>query len=88
MKVKENYTRATNPRVVQHRKRLIRVLNLQQNLQQFGAFRLLLRYCRDSATIISHLLTIINGLLTNTYKTPWRTENPCVGGSIPPLPIR
>jgi len=61
-------------------------VNLQQNLQQFGAFRLLLRYCRDSATIISHLLTIINGLLTNTYKTPWRTENPCVGGSIPPLP--
>ena len=42
---------------------------------------LLLRYCCDSVTIISRYLTVINRLLTNTYKSQQRTENPCVGGS-------
>jgi len=42
----------------------------------------------NSVSIISSFLTIINHLLTNTYKSQQRTENPCVGGSNLPLLIR
>jgi hypothetical protein len=42
----------------------------------------------NSPSIISRYLTCINNFAANTYKTPDRTENPCVGGSTPPLPIR
>ena len=55
---------------------LIRVDNLQQNLQQTCAFRLLLRHGCASASIISLYLTVVNHLLTNTYKTPERIRNP------------
>ena len=64
-------------------KRLIRVLNLQQNLQQFGAFGLLLRYCCDSVIIISLYLTIINVFSTISYKPDNRISNPAVPGSNP-----
>ena len=48
--------------------RLTRVLNLQQSLQQVGAFAVLLRYGRDSVSIISLYFTVISRLFTNTYK--------------------
>ena len=57
-------------------KRLIRVLNLQQNLQQFGTFGLLLRYCCDSAIIISLYLTIINVFSARPYKPEISISNP------------
>ena len=55
--------------------------DLHQNVHQRGAFTLLLRCGHATAIIISHYLTIINRLLTSTYKPEIRTENPCVGGS-------
>jgi hypothetical protein len=73
-----------------HRKlnfRLIRVVDLQQNLQQACTFRLLFGFGYASISIISLLLSTINDLHTTTYKHLIGTENPCVAGSTPALPI-
>lgn len=58
--------------------RLIRVLNLQQNLQQTCSFELRLCYCCDSVSIVSLYLTVISRLTTNTYKTAKRIIDPKV----------
>jgi len=50
--------------------------DLQQNLQQTCAFGLLSRYCCATASIISSFLSIINHLLTNTYKPHKRPVDP------------
>ncbi len=60
--------------------------HLQQNLQQRCTFGSLFALGRLSASIISLFFAVINRLLTSTYKRRVRTENPCVGGSNPPLP--
>ena len=62
-------------------------VDLQQHLQQPRAVRLRLGYCHASVSILSLYLTVISRFATSTYKHPERTENPCVGGSNPPLPI-
>jgi hypothetical protein len=41
----------------------------------------------STISFISLYSAIINPYATRTYKRQIRTENPCVGGSIPPLPI-
>jgi len=46
-----------------------------------------LGYGCASVSIISPYLTSINRLFTNTYERDNGTENPCIGGSSPPLPI-
>jgi len=63
-------------------------LGAQQNVQQLCSSELRLRFGHASVSVISSFLTIINHLLTSTYKRENRTENPCVGGSTPPLPIK
>jgi hypothetical protein len=63
-------------------------MGAQQNAQQLCSSELLLRFGCASVSVISSFLTIINRLLTSTYKRESRTENPCVGGSTPPLPIK
>ena len=59
-----------------NQKGLIRALNLQQNLQQAGAFMVLLRRCYDFAIAISLYLTIINVFSTIRYKPEVSISNP------------
>ena len=67
--LKVNLSRTNGDEKGEHSKnKLIRVLNLQQNLQQVGAFAVLLQYRHDSFSIISLYFAIINHLFTNTYK--------------------
>ncbi len=48
---------------------------------------LLLTFGWSSLDLISLLFAVINPYITSTYKSHIRTENPCVGGSNPLLPI-
>ena len=57
---------------------LIRAGDLQQNLQQIGAFELLSRFGHASASIISRYVTSISGFFQRTYKREKRPTNPVV----------
>ena len=58
-----------------------------QNVWQANMVGLLSGFTWASVGIISLYFTSINAYGTITYETLGRTENPCVGGSNPPLPI-
>ena len=64
-----------------NKKGLIRASNLQQNLQQQRSFRLRLRYCCATVSIISSYLTVINVFHTIPYKPKYGSPGPKVVSS-------
>ena len=66
---------------------LYKLSPVHQNVHQTCTFGALLVFCCSSVNLISLYFAVINALVTSTYNRETRTENPCVGGSSPPLPI-
>jgi len=60
----------------------------QQNAQQRPSVGLRSRFGYAAVSVISLYSSVINCLVTITYKGQLRTENPCVGGSNPLLTIQ
>ena len=58
-----------------------------QNASQACTFGTTLVLLWFTVRFISLYFAVINVFVTRTYKPQSRTENPCVGGSNPPLPI-
>jgi hypothetical protein len=80
---------AGGPLVLKERDRSCRAegLSARQSARQTCTPGARLALIWFSASVISLYFKSTSHLFRNTYKARLRTENPCVGGSIPPLPI-
>ena len=66
----------------------LEMLSAHQNAHQRGTISLLPAYYLPTICLHPFIFAPINPYCINTYKVEKRAENPCVGGSSPPLPIR